>query len=157
MAREDAWEMPQGFIDERPLLEILVSGRTHQGFRKMTYEYLCSECQHAWEEEQSISAAPSETCPNCGRKSAKRQVSGGVGFILKGGGWYADGYGSGASKKSEPSAEKSGDKGSSTGSGSSGTSSTKSGSTSGDSKSSDAAKGDSGKGGSGDSAASPPA
>ena len=122
----------------------------------MTYEYLCTECQHAWEEEQSISAPPVETCPNCGRKSAKRQVSGGVGFILKGGGWYADGYGSCSSKKSDSSADKSGDKG--TGSGSSGTSSTKSESTSGDSKSSDSTKGDSGKGGaSGDSPASPPA
>jgi putative FmdB family regulatory protein len=138
----------------------LVSGRTHQGFRKMTYEYLCTECQHAWEEEQSISAAPTETCPNCGRKSAKRQVSGGVGFILKGGGWYADGYGSGSSKKSDSS----GEKGSSTGSGSSSASSTKSESASGDAKSGDSTKGDStkgdsGKGGgaSGDSAASPPA
>jgi putative FmdB family regulatory protein len=123
----------------------------------MTYEYLCTECQHAWEEEQSISAPPTETCPNCGRKSAKRQVSGGVGFILKGGGWYADGYGSGSSKKSAAStADKAGDKGS----GDKGSSSTPAGSnatkseTSGDSK-----KGDSGKGGgaSGDSAASPPA
>jgi len=128
----------------------------------MTYEYLCTECQHAWEEEQSISAPPVETCPNCGRKSAKRQVSGGVGFILKGGGWYADGYGSGSSKKSDSSADKPGDKGTGSGSsgssGSSGTSSTKSESTSGDSKSSDSTKGDSGKGGaSGDSPASPPA
>lgn len=67
----------------------------------MTYEYLCSECQHAWEEEQSISAPPTEKCPHCGKLSAKRQVSGGVGFILKGGGWYADGYGSGSSKKAD--------------------------------------------------------
>ena len=122
----------------------------------MTYEYLCTECQHAWEEEQSISAAPTEACPNCGRKSAKRQVSGGVGFILKGGGWYADGYGSGSSKKSADSpADKAGDKGS----GDKGSSSTPAGSNTTKSEtSSDSKKGDSGKGGgaSGDSAASPP-
>lgn len=60
----------------------------------MTYEYVCTSCGHAWEAEQSISAAPLKVCPNCGQEHAKRQASGGAGFILKGGGWYADGYGS---------------------------------------------------------------
>jgi putative FmdB family regulatory protein len=60
----------------------------------MTYEYVCTACSHAWEAEQAISAAPLKTCPHCGTEHAKRQVSGGAGFILKGGGWYADGYGS---------------------------------------------------------------
>jgi putative FmdB family regulatory protein len=60
----------------------------------MTYEYVCTACGHAWEAEQAISAAALKTCPNCGTDHAKRQVSGGAGFILKGGGWYADGYGS---------------------------------------------------------------
>ncbi|HEY5372410.1 MAG TPA: zinc ribbon domain-containing protein [Polyangiaceae bacterium] len=60
----------------------------------MTYEYVCTECGHAWEAEQSISAAPLKTCPSCGTEHAKRQISRGAGFILKGGGWYADGYGS---------------------------------------------------------------
>ena len=60
----------------------------------MTYEYVCTACGHAWEAEQAISAAPLKTCPKCGTDHAKRQVSGGAGFILKGGGWYADGYGS---------------------------------------------------------------
>ena len=60
----------------------------------MTYEYVCTACGHAWETEQAISAAPVKTCPKCGTEHAKRQVSGGAGFILKGGGWYADGYGS---------------------------------------------------------------
>jgi putative FmdB family regulatory protein len=71
----------------------------------MTYEYLCTACAHAWEAEQPISADPLKTCPACGADTAKRQVSGGAGFILKGGGWYADLYSSakpgGASKKSE--------------------------------------------------------
>ncbi|HEY4102953.1 MAG TPA: zinc ribbon domain-containing protein [Polyangiaceae bacterium] len=60
----------------------------------MTYEYVCTACGHAWEAEQAISASPLKTCPKCGTDHAKRQVSGGAGFILKGGGWYADGYGS---------------------------------------------------------------
>lgn len=64
----------------------------------MTYEYLCNACGHAWEAEQSISAAPLTTCPECHAESAKRQVSGGAGFILKGGGWYSDLYGSAPKK-----------------------------------------------------------
>jgi putative FmdB family regulatory protein len=68
----------------------------------MTYEYVCTECGHAWEAEQSISAAPLKTCPSCGTEHAKRQISRGAGFILKGGGWYADGYGS--SKGGSPGA-----------------------------------------------------
>src|SRR6185295_11453610 len=70
----------------------------------MTYEYLCTLCGHAWEAEQSISAAALKECPSCHREGAKRQVSGGAGFILKGGGWYADLYGS-APKKSSGDAE----------------------------------------------------
>jgi putative FmdB family regulatory protein len=69
----------------------------------MTYEYACSACGHAWEAEQSISAAPLMECPSCKQATAKRQVSGGAGFILKGGGWYADLYSSGAKKPAEGS------------------------------------------------------
>jgi len=65
----------------------------------MTYEYLCTACGHAWEAEQSISAAPLTTCPHCHAESAKRQVSGGAGFILKGGGWYSDLYASSSGSK----------------------------------------------------------
>jgi putative FmdB family regulatory protein len=68
----------------------------------MTYEYACTACGHAWEAEQSISAAPLTECPQCHGATAKRQVSGGAGFILKGGGWYADLYSSsGGAKKTE--------------------------------------------------------
>ena len=67
----------------------------------MTYEYACEACGHHWEAEQSIKDAPLKTCVACNKQSAKRLVSGGTGFLLKGGGWYADGYGSkGASSSS---------------------------------------------------------
>lgn len=70
----------------------------------MTYEYVCLACHHEWEAEQSISSEPLKECPECHELRAKRMVSGGAGFILKGGGWYADGYGSaGASKPSSTS------------------------------------------------------
>jgi len=67
----------------------------------MTYEYLCTACAHAWEAEQKMSEKPLTTCPNCHTENAKRQVSGGAGFILKGGGWYADLYGSAPKKAAE--------------------------------------------------------
>src|SRR5688572_9407235 len=80
----------------------------------MTYEYTCLACQHEWEAEQSISAKPLTECPQCHQSTAKRMVSGGAGFILKGGGWYADGYGSkGAAGKSESSGSSSKDSSSS--------------------------------------------
>jgi putative FmdB family regulatory protein len=68
----------------------------------MTYEYACTACGHAWEAEQSISAAPLTECPHCHQANAKRQISGGAGFILKGGGWYADLYSSSGSAKATP-------------------------------------------------------
>jgi putative FmdB family regulatory protein len=55
------------------------------------YEYECDKCGHAFEREQRISDPPVKTCPKCkGRKVTKliSQTS----FVLKGGGWYADGY-----------------------------------------------------------------
>jgi len=67
----------------------------------MTYEYLCTACEHVWEAEQSISEAPLKVCPRCKKEAARRQVSGGAGFILKGGGWYADLYGSAPKKGAE--------------------------------------------------------
>jgi predicted nucleic acid-binding Zn ribbon protein len=43
---------------------------------------------------------PLRDCPVCSEPQAKRQISAGAGFILKGGGWYSDLYGSPGSKKS---------------------------------------------------------
>jgi len=72
----------------------------------MTYEYACTACGHEWEAEQSIREAPLKKCPKCGKLQAKRMISRGAGFILKGGGWYADGYGSSKSAKSGDSGDK---------------------------------------------------
>lgn len=57
-----------------------------------TYEYRCQDCGHEWEAFQSMKDEPLTDCPSCGKPAAKRQISAGTGFILKGGGWYADGY-----------------------------------------------------------------
>ena len=59
-----------------------------------TYEYICRACGHEWEAFQSIKDDPLTKCPQCRARKAKRQVSLGSGFILKGGGWYSDLYSS---------------------------------------------------------------
>lgn len=56
-----------------------------------TYEYECSK-GHQFEVEQSINDAPLQRCKIC-RSKVRRLISASH-FILKGGGWYADGYGS---------------------------------------------------------------
>jgi putative FmdB family regulatory protein len=72
-----------------------------------TYEYACRTCAHEWEFEQSIKDDPLTECPQCHNATARRQISRGGGFILKGGGWYSDLYASGSNKPPEKS-EKSG-------------------------------------------------
>jgi len=71
-----------------------------------TYEYGCEACGKTWELEQRITEAAVKKCPKCGKLKAKRLISGGN-FMLKGGGWYADGYGSKKSSSSSPSSESS--------------------------------------------------
>jgi putative FmdB family regulatory protein len=62
------------------------------------YEYECSGCARVFEAQQRISDSPLTTCSVCGGE-VKKLVSRSA-FHLKGGGWYADGYGgSGAGKK----------------------------------------------------------
>ncbi len=62
------------------------------------YEYYCSGCNQVMEVEQRITEEPLHTCPRCGSRSIKKLISM-THFVLKGGGWYADGY----SSKSEKS------------------------------------------------------
>jgi putative FmdB family regulatory protein len=58
-----------------------------------TYSYLCDACQTEFDKEQRISEDPIRKCPKCGKLKVRRMISSGN-FILKGGGWYSDGYGS---------------------------------------------------------------
>jgi putative FmdB family regulatory protein len=75
-----------------------------------TYDYACDACGKSFELEQRITEAPIKKCPKCGKLKARRMISGGN-FMLKGGGWYADGYGNKSASKSDSSS--SSDKGSS--------------------------------------------
>ena len=49
-----------------------------------TYEYYCSSCNKKFDVFQSMNDAPVDKCPECG-SNVKRLISGGSGFIMKGG------------------------------------------------------------------------
>ena len=67
-----------------------------------TYSYVCDACGKSFEKEQRISEEPLKKCALCGKAKARRQIVSGN-FILKGGGWYSDGYGASGSAGSSPS------------------------------------------------------
>ena len=55
------------------------------------YEYECEKCGHQFEREQRMADAPIKTCPECKGRKVNKLISRSS-FVLKGGGWYADGY-----------------------------------------------------------------
>jgi len=52
-----------------------------------TYEYKCKNCGKIFEVFQSITDDPIKTCPDCGGE-VYRLISGGIGIIFKGNGFY---------------------------------------------------------------------
>ena len=64
------------------------------------YEYKCAACGHQEEHLQKVSEKPLEKCPACGKKKYRKQLSA-AGFQLKGSGWYATDFKSGAKKTEE--------------------------------------------------------
>ena len=64
-----------------------------------TYEYLCNECEHAFEVVQSFSEAAIEICPKCGGEV--RKVYNNVGIVFKGSGFYKTDSRSSEKSKSE--------------------------------------------------------
>ena len=62
-----------------------------------TYEYKCPN-GHKFDLFQKMSEEPRALCPTCGLES-ERLLSGGAGFLFKGGGFYATDYRSESYKK----------------------------------------------------------
>lgn len=60
------------------------------------YEYQCPSCGVTFEKQQSITANPIKTCPECGGRKVQRLISS-TSFVLKGSGWYVTDYGKGGS------------------------------------------------------------
>lgn len=59
----------------------------------MLYDYKCKNCEEEFEIEHSIKDDPKTVCPSCGEETLVRLISA-SNFILKGNGWYRDGYSS---------------------------------------------------------------
>lgn len=57
------------------------------------YEYRCESCGKVFEFIQKFTDEPVKECPECGGCLTKLISS--TSFVLKGSGWYADGYSSG--------------------------------------------------------------
>jgi putative FmdB family regulatory protein len=56
------------------------------------YDYKCSSCSFTEEIFQSIKEATFTVCPNCGKNTFERVVTGGAGVLYKGEGWYVTDY-----------------------------------------------------------------
>lgn len=72
------------------------------------YEYACGQCGRIEEAIQKFSDAPLTTCKHCSGKLTRliSQSS----FHLKGGGWFADGYGTKSAGKEPAAAPKKAEK-----------------------------------------------
>ena len=81
-----------------------------------TYEYECQQCGHRFEEFQSITAEPCQTCPEASCKGpVKRLIGMGGGLLFKGTGFYitdyrSDGYQKAAKADKDSGSSKAGDK-----------------------------------------------
>jgi putative FmdB family regulatory protein len=54
------------------------------------YNFKCTECDHLFEGWQKMTAEPPK-CEKCGKKS-ERLITGGLGVIFKGAGFYENDY-----------------------------------------------------------------
>jgi len=68
-----------------------------------TYEYICENCGHEFEQFQAITARSLRKCPRCGERELKRLIGTGSGVIFKGSGFYETDYRSESYKKGEKS------------------------------------------------------
>lgn len=56
-----------------------------------TYHYRCPSCGHEFEKFEKMSAKTRAKCTKCGTR-AERLISGGVGLVFKGSGFYITDY-----------------------------------------------------------------
>jgi len=68
------------------------------------YDYECAECGHTFETFQNMSDDALTDCPACSKDRLRRLVSGGVGVIFKGSGFYVNDSRASAGKAAAPAA-----------------------------------------------------
>ncbi|MGN6302593.1 MAG: FmdB family zinc ribbon protein [Angustibacter sp.] len=86
-----------------------------------TYDYACTQCDHAFEVVQAFTDDALTVCPQCGGRL--RKVFGSVGVVFKGSGFYRTDSRSSSSSSSLPASGSSDSKGKSDSSSSSSSSS----------------------------------
>ncbi|HEY4308246.1 MAG TPA: FmdB family zinc ribbon protein [Pirellulales bacterium] len=64
-----------------------------------TYDYVCDNCNHAFELFQPITESPKKKCPECGKSKLRRLFGTGAAIVFKGSGFYQTDYRSDAYKK----------------------------------------------------------
>jgi putative FmdB family regulatory protein len=69
------------------------------------YEFQCEKCEEVFALTMKMSDPHPESCPKCSQTPVRKLLSR-TSFLLKGSGWYSDGYGS----PPPPSEAKKGDK-----------------------------------------------
>ncbi len=66
------------------------------------YKYECEACGHVFKDLRGFNDPNPDQCPECEDTQVRRLISGGN-FVLKGGGWFDEGYqSSGASSGTKP-------------------------------------------------------
>ncbi len=70
-----------------------------------TYEYKCNNCGEIFEFFQRMTDDPVRECPVCGGE-LQRVISGGIGIIFKGSGFYTTDYKNSSNNLSGTTAEK---------------------------------------------------
>jgi len=56
------------------------------------YEYECESCNKKLDVIQKTTDKPLIKCPECGKLSLVKVIASNCSFVLKGGGWFKDGY-----------------------------------------------------------------
>ncbi len=64
-----------------------------------TYDYVCDQCEHAFEAFQRIDEDVLTDCPECGKSALRRLFGAGSGLLFKGSGFYETDYRSDNYKK----------------------------------------------------------
>lgn len=79
-----------------------------------TYQYACTDCDHAFEQVQSFTEDSLTTCPQC--EGRLRKVFNAVGVVFKGSGFYRTDNRADAKSSSTPASSTTSSTGSNTGS-----------------------------------------
>ena len=81
-----------------------------------TYQYACTDCDHAFEQVQSFTEDSLTTCPQC--EGRLRKIFNAVGVVFKGSGFYrTDSRSDSKSSSASTTSSKSGESSTSSGSG----------------------------------------